>query len=401
MPPRPLVNDALWRCLCPGFPYNASPLTLARLGADAALRNPPQRDDISRCSRRQLRAYNMTREAKDPFFSQQGSQPVLFNQLQQSTNPSLHMQKSKPSLVHLPTYHLYENLRIEGAKGHYDEVMKINSILIKDRQERPNKEMYTAILHSFVSATNGTAGKVRKVLEEMGFWGDTDESLGALGKIELDARGCECVLEALAVHPDYLLRAEILEYMRARWFTLSDRGHHFVTAGLLRERNFEQALDMLEDMMKKKKIKVENWLFDKIMWMFLEFGEVEEVFYVLSLRADAAGGTSALEMSTALWSALLDAAAQKQLVRFATILDSLHLHTNNFPARRNKPHLDHARPTRPSQPSDKHMYACPVCRLPRRQRTPRDRRLPPPHCAQHHLYNPPLRAPDRLLPRRR
>jgi pentatricopeptide repeat protein len=216
-------------------------------------------------------------------------------------------------LAQLPTNILYEHLRDEGAKGHWDDVFNICRVLIKDRGEAPNKEMYTGILHSFVSSTNGTVGKVRKVLDEMGFW--AEDASG--GKAELDARGCECVLEVLAVHPDYLLRNEILEYMKARWFTLSDRGHNFVVAGMLRERHFEHALETLEEMIRKQ-VRVESWLFDKALWMLLEFGEVEEAFYVLSLKQElqsAGTGTGSAKLSSALWGALLDAAAQRQLVR--------------------------------------------------------------------------------------
>jgi len=224
-------------------------------------------------------------------------------------------------MAHLPTHVLYEHVRIEGAKGHFNDVMDICRILVKDRGEQPNREMYTAILHSFVDCTNGTAGKVRKVLEEMGFWNDRDGSASGWPKIELDARACECVLEVLAVHPDYLLRVDILEYMKSRWLALSDRAHNFVVAGMLRERHFEHALSTLEDMVKNN-IRVENWLFEKTMWMLLEFGEVEEAFYVLNLRSNVQGrgnGIAMVKLSDALWGALLDGAAQANLVSVASV----------------------------------------------------------------------------------
>lgn len=181
----------------------------------------------------------------------------------------------------------------------------------------PNRDMYTAILHSFVSSTNGTAGKVRHVLEEMGFWNDSYSMRSGRPKIELDARGCECVLEVLAVHPDHLLRTDILEYMKSRWYNPSDRAMNFVIAGMLRERLFEHALEMLEDMVSRK-ARVEDWLFDKAMWILVEFDEIEEAFHVLSLKQGVEsakhGGAATVNLSDALWGTLLDAAAQKQLV---------------------------------------------------------------------------------------
>ena len=92
---------------------------------------------------------------------------------------------------------LYEDLRIEGAKGNFDQVMDICRVLVQDRGQAPDKDMYAAILHSFTSAEHGTASKVRKVLEEMGFWGDAfdmnerQKVAGCQGLREC-ARGSEC-----------------------------------------------------------------------------------------------------------------------------------------------------------------------------------------------------------------
>ncbi|KAF2623240.1 hypothetical protein BU25DRAFT_401063 [Macroventuria anomochaeta] len=320
MPPRPFVNDALWRCLCPGFPPHATALQATRAGASTLRNHQPKRNNPRpQC---QSRAYSATASTTSPNSFVQPHIPTPTSR-PQFTNRPLRHGREKPPLVHLPTHILYEDLRLEGSKGHFEEVMKICNVLVKDRGQRPDKEMYAAILHSFTSSTDGTAGKVRKVLEEMGFWTDgADPSVS--GRVDLDVRGCENVLEALAVHPDYLLRAEILEYMKERWFTLSDRGHNFVVAGLLRERLFEQALEMLEDL-SRKKVRVEDWVFSEAMWLLLEFGEVEEAFYVLGLKEsamgmDTAGAAYGVKLSNALWGALLDAAAKQQLHDAARIV---------------------------------------------------------------------------------
>lgn len=320
MPPRPFVNDGLWRCLCPGFLSNAVATPyITRGGPRLPHGHASRKDAASHCSR-QSRAYNSSNPlftANDSFFSQPGTSATGFRPFGEKLRPSrLRGTRDNVALAQQPTYILYEHARDEGAKGNWDEVMNICRVLIKDRGEQPNKEMYAALLHSFVDPKTGTAGKLRKVLEEMGFWNDTDGALVGQPKIELDARGCECVLEVLAVHPDYLLRDEILEYMKSRWFNLSDRARNFVVAGMLRDRHFEHALMTLEEMVRNK-ARVESWLFDKAMWMLLEFGEVEEAFHVLGLKEAAKGkssGTGAVELSSALWGALLDAASHKLLV---------------------------------------------------------------------------------------
>ena len=310
MPPRPFVNDALWRCLCPGFLPKVQPLPAILAQVGSAQWKVMSRDSTPPCRSRQLRVYN---SSTVPLPSLQNNVAPSFQSL--NTLSSSQNLRDKPPLAQLSTPLLYEHLRTEGARGNFDAVMNICRVLVKDRNERLNKEMYTAVLHSFVSETNGTGGKVRKVLEEMGFWNESGTLGSGQPKIELDARGCECVLEVLAVHPDYLLRSDILDYMKSRWFTVSDRGRCFIIAGMLRERHFEQALETMDDMVNKK-ARIEGWVFDKAMWMLLEFGEVEEAFYVLSLkgRALGKGGASTVKLSDALWASLLDAASQKQLV---------------------------------------------------------------------------------------
>ena len=316
MPPRPFVNDALWRCLCPGFPSNATANHLVRAPASITLRTaqPKRSKPRPQC---QSRLYNAAASAasNSTFFDQPHIRSPAPQPRPQSRWPTSNAKQQLP-LTQLPTHLLYEDLRIEGAKGNFDQVMSICRVLVQDRGQAPDKDMYAAILHSFTSSDQGTAGKVRKVLEEMGFWSDASDMTGGQ-KVELDIRGCENVLEALSVHPDYLLRAEVLEYMRAKWFPLSPRAQGFVVAGLLRERSFEQALEMLEGMCGK--VRVEPWVWSVAMWSLLEFGEVEEAFYVLGLKERATeknigGEVYGVKLSSALWGALLDAAANKQLV---------------------------------------------------------------------------------------
>jgi len=293
MPPRPIINDALWRCLCPRYSQIVS-------GSQSAARNGTSRGVATgKASRAQSRTFNNhAPQPAKPFADGHFNSSHAPEQPTPSTYPRRSL-KEKTPLVRLSVPELYERLRSDGAAGRWYDAMNIINVLIKDRRERPNAQMYTAILHSYASCTEGTAGKLGKVLDEM-------ETAG----VELDGRGAECVLEALAVHPDYLLRTDVLEYMRARWFALSDRAQNFVVAGMLRDRLFEQALEKLDEMIRQQ-AKVEGWLWDKTMWMLLEYGEAEEAFYVLSLRQNIEG--PGVKLSKALWQQLLDAAAKRHL----------------------------------------------------------------------------------------
>jgi hypothetical protein len=153
--------------------------------------------------------------------------------------------------------------------------------------------MYIAALQSLVSPDKGTAGLIRRTLEEMQAEG-----------LAIDSRVCHVALEALAVHPDYILRTQLLEYMREKWYTLSPSGANYVVAGLLRERQFELALERMEGM-ERENVPVFAWTRDLAMWLLLRDGEVEEAFRIALGRE---------RMSQPLWAALLDAAARGHYV---------------------------------------------------------------------------------------
>ncbi|KAF1949037.1 hypothetical protein CC80DRAFT_458231 [Byssothecium circinans] len=308
MPPRPIINDALWRCLCPRYtqlPYT-SHLPSAGKGATPA-RNRIPRTASPRRPTHQLRAYNTSTQSPPgrDVFGTYGAGAMSPQKRADSASAHRSLKENVP-MHQLPTSALYDRLRIDGAAGKHEEVMNIIRILIKDRREVPNTAMYTAVLHSCANCQAVTAGAIRKILQEMQENG-----------IELDGRGAECVLEALAVHSDYMLRTDILEYMKERWFDLSDRAHNFVVAGMLRDRLFEQALEKLEDMIRNR-IKVELWLWDKTIWMLLEFGEIEEAFYVLSLRQNVEGQD--IKLTGVMWLQLLDAAGKKHLADAAVLI---------------------------------------------------------------------------------
>lgn len=337
MPPRPFVNDRLWRCLCPGFPPAATPASITRVTRNIRRPNALTTAPSSQRATHPSRAYSASAAPSpqtDAFPSHTSADSDPFAALGSRSTPfvpSFPQPSSKPPLSQIPTHDLYEHVRTAGAKGYFDDVLTLCRVLIRDRGEALNKDMYTAMLHSCVSPINGSTGKLRKILEEMGFWTEDDAFSVIETKFELDARACECILEVLAVHPDYLLRAEILEYMKFRWFPLSERAQNFVVAGMLRERHFEHALELLDDMVKKN-VRVESWLFDKAMWMLLEFGEVDEAFYVLGLKEEVqrskGNATGSVQVSEGLWTALLDAAAKHQTV-YHSVSSHAILETNN------------------------------------------------------------------------
>lgn len=184
MSTRPIVNDALWRCLCPSFaPSGSACRSFLPPQSRIALRNGPttggpRRSLFVTTRRRSYNALNSDALHQPISSSHGGSHPPRPPSFRRNAK------QDSPSLVLLPTVELYERLRRDAAAGRTDEVMNIVKILIKDRRERPNVRLYAGVLHSFVNPEDGTAGKIRKVLEEMAEMG-----------IDLDAGACHAVLE--------------------------------------------------------------------------------------------------------------------------------------------------------------------------------------------------------------
>ena len=111
--------------------------------------------------------------------------------------------------------------------------------------------------------------------------------------------------KVLAIHPDYLLRQEVIEALRARWLSLSPAGWHHVIAGLLRENQLELALDRL-DQMERKGILLEQWLHSLLVYKLCDANEFSEALRLIRSRPN-----KAKSISSAMWLYLLRAAIRK------------------------------------------------------------------------------------------
>ncbi|KAI6822362.1 hypothetical protein KC365_g9801 [Hortaea werneckii] len=188
------------------------------------------------------------------------------------------------------TPRLYTKLKALAYSGHVEECRKLVEWLVRERREKPNSQLYSALILSNVSEDDGAAWRVMDYLEEMR---QTD--------IQIDPGVCHSVLKVLSVHPDHLLRADILEFMRTRWFQLSEDGAHDVVAGLLRSGLFEQALERIEGM-RQNSVPVHGWLLDMAVYMLCNIGEIDEAYQIMLVRHDSGEAN----LSRTLWHTLLD-----------------------------------------------------------------------------------------------
>ncbi|KAJ5907716.1 hypothetical protein N7495_000398 [Penicillium taxi] len=184
---------------------------------------------------------------------------------------------------------------LRNKPGALYRTMSILRALIEDHHIQPQAFHYKSLILANSDSIKGSPEMVRALLQEM------EEE-----KITVDSGILHVVLQVLAVHPDYLLRQEILRSIRDRWFTLSPDGWHFVVAGLLREHQFELALDHVA-LMERKLIPVKNWLHSMIVYNLCDFEEFDEVYRLMQARVE-----QGYDMTPELWGHVLTAASKSR-----------------------------------------------------------------------------------------
>ncbi|KAJ5702960.1 hypothetical protein N7488_010508 [Penicillium malachiteum] len=167
--------------------------------------------------------------------------------------------------------------------------------LIWDRKTPPHTRHYQALLLTNCDPWMGSPNIVRNLLQEM-----EDHNITA------DSGTLHAALKALAVHPDYTIRQDVLHKLRDRWLTLSPPGWHFMVAGLLREHQFELALDQMS-MMERKGTPIENWLHSMAVYMLCDFLELDEVYCLMQARVEQGH-----DMTPELWGHVLMKASEHQ-----------------------------------------------------------------------------------------
>ncbi|KAI6715720.1 hypothetical protein PZA11_001959 [Diplocarpon coronariae] len=189
----------------------------------------------------------------------------------------------------VPTSKIHDQLRrARGEAKSYHKVVELVEYLIGERGEKPALFHYDSLIRANASAKYGSVPSVRALLKEMDALGIVKDSGLYHG--------------VLANHPDYLLRAEIMQEMKERWFGLSPEGWHSFVVGLIRDRQYEVAMDKLEEM-HSDGIPVQPWLYDIFMFQLVHHNELDEAFYLLRYRFD----NNRNEIIPTVWYHLLDA----------------------------------------------------------------------------------------------
>ncbi|KAL4918192.1 hypothetical protein BDW62DRAFT_201058 [Aspergillus aurantiobrunneus] len=169
--------------------------------------------------------------------------------------------------------------------------LQILQVLLGFRGVRPATRHYKSLIQCNVDPQHGSSVMVRHLLREMEEY-----------EVPTDSTTLHAALQALAVHPDYVLRQDVLRALRDRWLPVSPDGWHYVVAGLIREHQFELALDHIAHM-ERKDIVVQEWLHSLLIYYLCEFKEFDPILELMDSRL-----SRGYDVTKQLWTHVLTAA---------------------------------------------------------------------------------------------
>jgi pentatricopeptide repeat protein len=298
-----LALDPLWQCLCPAWSQATSALalrtTIRRTAPARRCLKERRGIAIPGGQRRGLAAQAQVLHQEKEAGSEKGDvEYATFGNTQETGRGKEKRAKELDrlalfKLLNEPTPYIYTKLRIFASQGKVGPVRALVEYLVHERGEKPDVSLYTSLILSNINTAEGAAWRVLEYIEEMRQAG-----------LEMNRECCHAVLKVLAVHPDHLLRADVLEYMKSRWHELTPEGAHDVAAGMLREGSFEQAIARM-DSMARQGVQVQGWLLDMAVYCLCAAGEIEEAHRIMLQRHHR----GELNISRTLWHTVLDTAS--------------------------------------------------------------------------------------------
>ncbi|KAL8827135.1 MAG: hypothetical protein Q9191_003364 [Dirinaria sp. TL-2023a] len=218
------------------------------------------------------------------------SPPLLFA-LPSTRTPIPKSRSWKPCIdPDLSARDAYEELRSAARAADYQTVQGLVKLLVNDHHEKPNPRLYHALILANADSQHGNPQAVDRLLREM------EEQ-----DITPDSATYHAALKVLAIHPDYVLRQQILEGLNQRWFSLTTEGWHDFLLGLIRDRQLEVAMNQLETI-RNQGVPIRSWLSDILVYAFCEIGELDEALKLIKYRMSS----SETWISPNLWAHFLD-----------------------------------------------------------------------------------------------
>ncbi|KAI1312439.1 hypothetical protein F5Y03DRAFT_237348 [Xylaria venustula] len=312
-----IVFDGLWRCLCPSVdfvslskPFNLGHLPRARSASpfNHGTRQPCRRHYSShgaaQLERRPIE-HAPFEHATVEQRSRQGEGPgesrVAYLKRIAKRSPWVpraifdEADSFSAKLDKIPTRTIYAALKeLQDAEEASHPVVRLVEYLVKERREQPNAALYESLIKANISKQHGSAKAAAQLLREL-----QSHNIPTTPEIY------HAFLEVAAVHPDYVLRAQVLHDMKTRWYSATPIAQVSIIVGLLREGQHELALFKLEEL-NKIPINVPPWLFDVFLYTFGELGLHEETLAILKHRQTVVDVLKRTPLSLNAWHFLLD-----------------------------------------------------------------------------------------------
>ncbi|ETS83257.1 hypothetical protein PFICI_05133 [Pestalotiopsis fici W106-1] len=306
MKPGRIVIDGLWRCLCPSVDAAAFYQTLrrpavsrrqptaitSRSASTAAVETQPQLNATTtspaiqwphhgrQAERHSARVWKHISKRAPPHtktaakvsdkryvhrkWKRHPTLPRSFFTDQGSSDEELHG-ASTDAIV--------EGLReLCESQGQYHGICNTVRYLVTNRNKKADVFLYNCLIQANCDPEFGSAEAVGDMLEEM-------ESTRVLPT----AATYQSVLEVLAVHPDYVLRNRAIDKMEAIWKPPTINGRVAITVGLIRDGQYEMALESLEYLYKNG-APIPHWLYDIFIYTFGALGAHEETLMILQQK---------------------------------------------------------------------------------------------------------------------
>ncbi|KAK1988478.1 pentatricopeptide repeat domain-containing protein [Colletotrichum cereale] len=301
-----VVFDGLWRCLCPSTDaYVAARLLnspiLPRASIATSQRRQPVRPSRPHTIRTQCRRYST---ATSSALRSEGDAKVFETDetLDENATPGETQHDATPAdsapdpneqLRAAPLPAIYEALQVlQGQPKTFQKVAMFITHLVQSRNAELDSKLYEHLVVA-TADVEGSAAMLGQLFAEM-------KQL----QLKPTTSICHAALAALAVHPDYLVRNEVLAAMKQSWTEVGIEGQSHNALGLLRDGQFEMALDALEAMIDRH-VPIPSWAYDIFIFMFAQHGFIDEAIKLAHSKVHTGS-----ETSLTVWYMLLDACAQ-------------------------------------------------------------------------------------------
>ncbi|KAI0446779.1 hypothetical protein F4803DRAFT_452261 [Xylaria telfairii] len=307
MPGDRIIIDGLWRCLCPSIdlislskPFDLWHIPRAPSASSLACRSIPSKYPRQPCRRQYSQATALpghkTRQNDSSGKSRAGYLKRLAKRNPWIPGAILRdLDSSNAKLDKMSTRTIYATLKeLQNTEDTYLPITRLVEYLVKERGEQPNAALYESLIKANINKQYGSAKVAAQLLKEVQRRG-----------IPTTPEIYQALLEVTAVHPDYILRAQVLHDMKNRWYSLSPSAEINIIIGLLRDGQYELALSKLEDL-NKIPINVPPWLLDLFLYTFGELGFHEETLAILNQRQKVVAVVKRAPLSHNAWQFLLD-----------------------------------------------------------------------------------------------